>query len=574
MMATSTFALATSSNCAAVVPGTQCLRAGGGGWTKKIESGPAVESLGACCDACSNHSQCKAFEIIREHGKSTNGCWLVDSFRQKDDPLANCSSAPAQLPPRPDAVSGVWMQHGSLFDMTNLTFLRGGDLFYTWAELETSNGTWDFSNMDSDLALAAGAGFKVVVAIMVGPMSPKWIYDAPFNVPDVKMQGEGGNYPYYLDETYQELFMRAVRTFAEHITSLPSELRSRIVAAQPQFGSTGDDCPWHPTPKDPKYDISTDQWHNFTMSYSPDVCAAYKAANVRCLWNTHIDLLEKLLALCPGSYIKAGMVSHGFQVNFEADNYEEKGAICHAEDEHCRGESWPFMVEGYWLEAPVWSTYWHLLWQLTFGVDMPQLSQPSLVNPDFAPYYEFFNKYAASVRPPANKWVGGFVALRDGLDSANWTRFPNETFGDAKQRNIDRLKAIRDAFKSRGAKLGDPVAASSAAMHSRERNSTNDVGWRIWQVCMHARALTHSLFRATADTLSAYRRVITAPGGSCKLLRRVLRWGTGTWGQKSSRMAALRAALTRHNPKNQAWDSQLIGGSGVGCLLPTAPPFH
>jgi hypothetical protein len=36
------------------------------------------------------------------------------------------------------------------------------------------------------------------------------------------------------------------------------------------------------------------------------------------------------------------------------------------------------------------------------------------------------------------------------------------------------------ALKARGAREGDPVAAASCGMRSRYRNSTNDVGWRIW----------------------------------------------------------------------------------------------
>jgi len=43
--------------------------------------------------------------------------------------------------------------------------------------------------------------------------------------------------------------------------------------------------------------------------------------------NTNVKRLEKLVAECPGSYIKAGMVSHGFGVNGEADNYEGKGKV-------------------------------------------------------------------------------------------------------------------------------------------------------------------------------------------------------------------------------------------------------
>ena len=120
--------------------------------------------------------------------------------------------------------------------------------------------------------------------------------------------------------------------------------------------------------------------------------------------NTNVERLEKLVAECPGSYIKAGMVSHGFSVNGEADNYEGKGKICHTEGYHCRGESWPFCQHGYYTEAPLWATYSHLLWQLTFGVDLPGLSEPNLVNESYAPLYELFNRYAGSIRPPADDW--------------------------------------------------------------------------------------------------------------------------------------------------------------------------
>ena len=65
--------------------------------------------------------------------------------------------------------------------------------------------------------------------------------------------------------------------------------------------------------------------------------------NISVLWNpasaknkTNVSRLQKLVADCPKSYIKAGMVSHSFQVNYEADNYLGKGKICHTEGYHCR----------------------------------------------------------------------------------------------------------------------------------------------------------------------------------------------------------------------------------------------
>lgn len=253
------------------------------------------------------------------------------------------------------------------------------------------------------------------------------------------------------------------------------------------------DCPWHGSPVNPTQDIPTedpsnpnctscDPWHNFTMSTAPIICRSYTSRGIRVLWNTAPPRLNILVNECPGSYIKAGMVSHGFSVNYEADNYETKGKICHTPGYHCRGESWPFCQHGYYKEAPLWATYSHLLWQLTFGVDLPGLSEVNLVNTSYSELYaNVFNRYAGSIRPPTINWVGGIIALRDGLDSANTNRFPESKFGIANVKNKARLMAIAKAFASQGAREGDLHAATSAAMNSRKRNSTNDVGWRIWE---------------------------------------------------------------------------------------------
>ena len=218
------------------------------------------------------------------------------------------------------------------------------------------------------------------------------------------------------------------------------------------------------------------------MSTAPIICKSYTSRGIRVLWNTEPSRLDVLVAECPGSYIKTGMVSHGFSVNYEADNYDAKGKICHTPGYHCRGESWPFCQHGYYTEAPLWATYSHLLWQLTFGVDLPGLSEVNLVNTSYSDLYAYvFNRYAGSIRPPATDWVGGIIALRDGLDSANTTRFPESKFGTATVKNKDRLVAIAKVFADKGAREGDLHAATSGAMASRKRNSTNDVGWRIWQ---------------------------------------------------------------------------------------------
>eukprot|EP01047_Picozoa_sp_COSAG01_P055134 COSAG01_NODE_6104_length_3849_cov_4.556267_3_plen_140_part_00 len=88
----------------------------------------------------------------------------------------------------------------------------------------------------------------------------------------------------------------------------------------------------------------------------------------------------------------------------------------------------------------------------------------------------------AASAPPADGWVGGIIALRDGLDAANTSRFPAAQFGPFDDRQkIPRLQKIAATFAHRGARLRDPQAAVKSPMPSRKRNGTNDVGIRIWQ---------------------------------------------------------------------------------------------
>jgi hypothetical protein len=396
------------------------------------------------------------------------------------------------------------MQHGSVDDIKALSFVYGVDLPISWRDVETEDGVFDWTGPDAAFEAAADQGYFIETALQVGPASPQWIYNRKAGnksvaVANIEMKaghscngddadGDGVQatcpFPYYLDPAYGQLFMRAIAAFASHLSTLPERVRARIVASQAMFGTTGDDGPWHGTPTDQALAISDDQWQNYTMALAPAMCSNYASAQVRVLWNKGVEQLEQLVAECPGSFIKAGMVTHGYQVNDEADNYLGKGKICHTEGFSCRGESWPFCQDGFYAAAPLWSTYTHLLWLLTFGVDFPGVAVSNLVNESYAGLYEnVFNRYASSIRPPATDWVGGIIALRDGLDSSDTVRFNESYFGEARRTNADRMKKIVafPPLKQRGAVLGDPAAATADAITSRRRKAPNDVGWRIWE---------------------------------------------------------------------------------------------
>jgi len=401
----------------------------------------------------------------------------------------------------------VWLQHGDYTDpdMFNASFLVGTDLPIYWSDIEISDGVFNFTYMDSQFAAAAAAGLYIETALSMGSGAggtldkangvPSWIYTRTGgneSVPKVLVESSQGKgkltFPYYLDSTYQFLFLRVLKAFAAHISTYPPSLRRFIVASQAMFGSTGDDTPWHGTPIDLQYNITLQQWQNFTAynlstGFATTICALYRGIGLPVLWNPGDDCalcINHMAEQCPGSFFKSGMESHGLFINYEADDLESiHGPICRLEGMHCRGEDWPFETQGNWISAPAWHQYAHLLEMLTFSLDMPGLSEPSLSVPQWAWAYELFNKYAGSTRPPYDKWVGGIVSLRDGLDASNTERFPEATFGNASITNKARFEAITAAFANRGATLGDPAAAMSDSMGSRRAKAMNDVGWRV-----------------------------------------------------------------------------------------------
>lgn len=186
-------------------------------------------------------------------------------------------------------------------------------------------------------------------ALQTGPDAPAWMYArAPpaASVPLVNVTPEPGHeesiFPYYLDGTYQVLFLRVQRAFADYLARLPERLRRRVVSGQAMYGSTGDDVPWHGSPVNASFDISAAQWTNFTRALAPALCATFAGSatveRLPILWNGEAEDLDYFMAVCPGSLIKTGSASHGYQINDELEDYATKGAYCHAEGINCRGE--------------------------------------------------------------------------------------------------------------------------------------------------------------------------------------------------------------------------------------------
>ena len=261
------------------MPGPLCVRGAGSDTMRKYdEEDPESASAAACCAAALNASPagCKAWQLISESEGALPACWLMATIAQRSGAAGESCTSAALVAPPPAArtnrtsFSGIWVQHGSLDDLVHKTFVVGGDIPIKWGEVEIADDQWDWSATDAAFSSAAANGFWIETSLEVGPAAPTWIYTEAGGVPPVNITpGVGHNlqpeiFPDYLDLTYQRYFLRAVDRFAAHIASLPTAVRSKIVASQAMFGSTGDDCPWHGSPvaapatKEKKWGLFTD----------------------------------------------------------------------------------------------------------------------------------------------------------------------------------------------------------------------------------------------------------------------------------------------------------------------------
>jgi hypothetical protein len=214
---------------------------------------PESASAAACCAACAAAlPNCTAWQL----GQSASLAASPDCALLRDAPTLSsaltrvCNSSvmvPAERVGRA-ALSGVWMQHGDLRSLTARGFLIGADLVIKWSTVEPADGVFDWSSVTSELSQADAAEFYMQAALQTGPDAPAWVYArAPpaASVPLVNITPDPGHeddtepvFPYYLDSTYQALFLRVQRAFADYLARLPTRLRRRIVSGQAMYGQT------------------------------------------------------------------------------------------------------------------------------------------------------------------------------------------------------------------------------------------------------------------------------------------------------------------------------------------------
>ena len=408
----------------------------------------------------------------------------------------------------PDGVWGTYTQNVEVnldgINRTDYPLIKGVSLIINWKNLEPESGQFEFDRIIGErLKSFVRDDFYCYIVVWVSSAckkngsdvrwthSPPWLFEK--GVPLVETK-KSSSYPYYLDDDYKFYYYRMIDSLGEYLCNLPPELQKRVLFVQSAEGSTGDEGWYKSDPVDPQYEITHEQWTQFRIA----AWERYKSALTRngkqefyLLINPSLKQREQYEWVLKNSHkvfgIKEGSFSHGFHTSFAkprlADFIQLRNEIeARGLTFFSRGEMNEWQRNWIGLN-PAQGLYWSAIYATHNGLSMWNLQYEAAEGETYADAINFFNKYAAEIKPQEAK--GAFCALRRGLDAADAETFPVSIYGKADQKNAQRYLKIVEAFSEYGATAGDIEAVTGGGMASRRRQKPNDVGWEIlagnWQ---------------------------------------------------------------------------------------------
>lgn len=420
----------------------------------------------------------------------------------------------------PASFFGVWARDDS-FDPKQYPFLKGFAFNAAWREVERQPGVFDWSRLDQAMEKAVQQKTPLYLSLGVGPEAPEWIY--AHGVPKVFTDDELHKskwpyYPYPLAPAYKSYFQRLITEFGKHIRGYPAEKQARIAFIQVKTGCTGDECAYKGEPIDARYALpkSSAKWRAFRLEAFALFVKTFQEGPGR-----PIDLLfnsiggdadggkdfgeewDWVTAHCKSGFgIKNGALSRGHHLSGERTLYDQwtrflidpKGLTLFRRSEMDQTWKRPW----YQLNLPL-NFYWGAVNALHGGQSVWDITAGAIEAAKAAGFdhsFYFFNRYAGQIYPESA--TGAFCALHKGLDAADTKAYPEDKFGPATRKNLDRMLKICQQFARYGARVDDPEALTMGqVMQRREQKGFNDVGWDIWPD-----NYSRFLYQIDADTTS------------------------------------------------------------------------
>jgi len=371
--------------------------------------------------------------------------------------------------------------------------LRGIPIVVGWDKLEPQDGVYHWELFDGIIKKVAAHEKYVFTLLWINPTEPQWLYDK--GVPKVEIDTFKGDpnfgiQAYPMDEKYKFYSERIITKLAEHLRSLPPELFKRVVFHQVVEGSTGDGFCYKGEPKDPRYNVTREEWANYQKyirRFTVDAFSKPMDGKPPMALLIHTEDVAAGLKYYPGTVLKQGVASHGYGSNTERskfngykpwmtpDNPAGRPVFSRGEGETMIPRKDQTTEHSKWFQQnPQQNLYWTALGCLQCGLDIWNLPEFVIEDSQWRQSLDIFNRYAGQ-KYPAKSPVA-FCALRDELNADDTVRFPEAKYGAAKK-NTDRVLKICAEFAGHGAVVQDLNSALAGGLKSRNRTGYNDVAW-------------------------------------------------------------------------------------------------
>lgn len=366
--------------------------------------------------------------------------------------------------------------------------LKGIPIVVGWNDLEPQEGVYNWDLVDDIIQIAAANDKYVFTLLWLNPVNAEWLYDK--GIPKVqintfKTDPNFATLPYPFDEKYKFYSERIITKLAEHLRNLPPELFKHVLFHQVVEGSTGDGYCYKGEPVDPRYAISRDDWAEYQEYIRKFTIEAFTGDDenkppVTVLVNTRD--MHWGSQQYKGFLIKKGVASHFYHHNYTRSIHQIYAPFNTPDNPlgrpvFSRGEG-----ETMWMPSHAWfqkdslrNLYWSALYAVHCGLDIWNIPDHVLAQPEWYMALDAFDKYAGHKFP--GKSPVAFSALKDELNVDDTVRFPQSVYGKLSKTNRDRAEEIHKEFAIRGALLEDPETVLASSHKSRSRKGYNDVGW-------------------------------------------------------------------------------------------------
>jgi len=386
-----------------------------------------------------------------------------------------------------DTPFGVWYWARYVPDKANKSIypgLRGGPILLHWNELETMQGTYDWSQVDSYMDAAVAEGLYYSLELLVGPSSPEWLYQR--GVPKVFTTAEGWQFPYYFDPLYLESFDKLTEEAVSHLKALPADRAKALSKVILNDGSTGDPYCYKGDPLDNQYAISKEEWDVFRREHfqavhdylGPDGLESIELAVVHVSDET-AAFINNLFA--NAQYFKNGMASHGYHIaedeqsviNVQRSKAFDGDPALNGARIRWFGEMDREWLNGWFQQAPVESFWWSSIYALHMGLSHWHVRGDALEVKEYHFAFDFFNKHSPYIDAKTSPYA--FCALREGLDASDTVKFGETKYGTVQGRSLSRVLNILNDYASYGAVVEDITVTGGGPMQFRQRSDYVDV---------------------------------------------------------------------------------------------------